>query len=397
MMFLKHSSTALVLLYMLMFAACRKTEYPSVAQPAYIRVFNDLQYRQSLDNKDIPQPFLTFLMDPQLDASGVPSGAVTTGDFLDMRDAWARPYPDAGNTSIWQKEYPGSAKVIAAPILNGFDLSPWAQVSSGKRRIMVLTRPRNNTRFFDLQPSLRRDVLLDTTIELKAGEVYTLHILQQNAVSLKTGLYVREETFWKQSFSDSLVYTNFYNLSAEGFFAQTRRDPAFANYPSIRDTMQVFYTLMKITNTEDPGNPDLAEKLRAHNGVFMTRIVRSQEPVVQPYYSFPLFADTSANRIFTGNMVQLFTFLTPGYTPNNHPFFTYDQSDGNFATLYCGSIRDAFGAYRITADLRTGLIISVHSGRHNPRSFATVNTVEYVNGQMYITSIQRRYDPPIYN
>lgn len=398
----KHTAYTFLLFAFLLFtfSSCRKTDYPTVAQAAYIRVFNDLQFHLTLDNKDAPQPFLVFLMDPQLDENGIPVGAATTGDFLDQRDPWARPYPDAGNTSIWQKEYPGANKVIAAPILNGFDLSPWAQVPGGKHRIMILTRPKNTTPFFSILPSLRNNVLVDTTIELKTGEVYTMHILEQDAFTKKTGLYVREEQFWKQPFSDSLVYVNFYNLSADGFFRQTLQDPQSALYITpIKDSMQVFYTLFRSDpNSSSPGV--LGLPVSGHTDVFMARIVRSQEPVVQPYHSFPLFPDTSSNRVYIGYMQQKFTFLPPGFTPAANPY-AYDNSTprgGNYTVLYCGKEYDDFdyGFFNVIADLRTGLVISVHSGRDNPRSFATVNTVEYVNGQMYVTSIQRRYDPPIY-
>jgi len=42
------------------------------------------------------------------------------------------------------------------------------------------------------------------------------------------------------------------------------------------------------------------------------------------------------------------------------------------------------------------MIINTHSGIYNPRSFSSVNTVEFVNGEAYLTTIQRKYDPPIY-
>jgi hypothetical protein len=42
------------------------------------------------------------------------------------------------------------------------------------------------------------------------------------------------------------------------------------------------------------------------------------------------------------------------------------------------------------------MIVNIHSGTYNPRSFATVNTVEIVNGNVYLTTIQRKYAPPVY-
>src|SRR5262249_49934691 len=144
-------------------------------------------------------------------------GAATFGDYLDKRAPWAMPYPDAGNTSLYQTEYPGTYKVMAAPILNGFDLASWAQVPSGQHRIVIAARPRNNTPFFELQPKLRQNILVDTVLQLDIREVYTMQVVQQSAITRKTALYTRKEDFWKQPFSDSLVYVNFYNLSAEGY------------------------------------------------------------------------------------------------------------------------------------------------------------------------------------
>jgi len=40
--------------------------------------------------------------------------------------------------------------------------------------------------------------------------------------------------------------------------------------------------------------------------------------------------------------------------------------------------------------------VNIHSGKDNPKTFATVNTIEVVNGRIYLTTIQRKYAPPIY-
>ncbi len=42
------------------------------------------------------------------------------------------------------------------------------------------------------------------------------------------------------------------------------------------------------------------------------------------------------------------------------------------------------------------LIVTTHSGVYNPRSFGTVNTIEIVNGSMHLITVQRVYDPPVY-
>ncbi|HVI44041.1 MAG TPA: hypothetical protein VM802_04210 [Chitinophaga sp.] len=369
-------------------SGCRKTDYPTVANPAYVRVFNCLVYERSIDNKDLPQPFLTMLIDPQLDAAGVPVGAAITGDFLDTRDQWARPYPDAGNTSRWQKEYPGGLKNIPGPIVNGFDLSSYAQMPGGEHRIMFVTRPLSDVPFFSLNAELRSGITLDTTIKLDAGEIYTMNVLQRKNKDRKASLYVRQETFTKQPFSDTMVYVNFYNLSSEGFFSNfdysnTNALPSRA----MRDTMQVFYSLYNVESTQ--------RVIPGYNGNLMTSLYRSQATDVHPYFSFPLFADTIPSRIYTRPVAQRFTFLVPGVTPAGNPYISGAESYGNYTELAVGNGLSGT-PFTITADQRTGLVISIHSGIYNPRSFATVNTIEYINGRMFLTTIQRRYDPPVY-
>jgi hypothetical protein len=372
---------------------CRKTDFATIDSPAYLRVFNCLDYSITLDNKDAPQPFLTMLINPVLDADGIPQSAETTGDFLDIRDAWARPYPDAGNTSVYQKEYPGSAKVLAAPILNGYDLSSWAQVPSGSRRVMFFSRPLSKVPFFSLEKNQRRQLLIDTTITLAPGQVYTMHVLQQDFITQKNMLYLRHETFVDKSFSDSLVYVNFYNLSSNGF-AQYSPDIASGGVElrnKIEDVMNVFCTLRKSVSANE------SVPVAGFSGLPMGTVSRSLLPTVTPYYSFPLFADTSAGKVFTGNVSQIFTYLKPGLNPDN---FGYPGFLAPGAYLGLGVGPFGFSNYDIRAsvmaDIRSGLIVSERSGIYNPRSFATVNSIEYINRRVYVTTVQRKFEPPIY-
>lgn len=385
-----------ILLFLLVLSAgtaCRKTEFTTISNPAYLRVFNNLDYNITIDNKDAPLPFLTFLMDPEMNADGAPVKSLVTGDFLDKRATWARPYPDAANTATFQTEYPGTAKVLAGPILNGYDLSSWAQIPSGKHRILFLSRPLSTVPFYELSNDLRKTVLIDTVVDFTAGEVYTMHVLEQEAIHKTAGIYVRNETFVKQPVSDSLVYVNFYNLSSEGYFQYGKlADNDNRANVKIRDTMNVFYTLNSMKD------PNLAKPVSGYTGVYMTPLIRSLVAKVSPYYSFPLFPDTSSNRIFTGNTTQLFTFLAPGYTPENNPFYQYSgDSYGRFSELSVGPTSPSFDvAFKIPADLLTGMIVSIRSGTYLNRSFATVNTIEYVNGRFFLMTIQRKYEPPVY-
>ncbi|ASZ14149.1 hypothetical protein KTO58_03245 [Chitinophaga pendula] len=385
-----HTYNKIALLLLLLMAgvsSCRKTDFNTIESPAYIRVFNNLDYQITIDTKDIPLPFLTMLVDPEVDANGIPVKAAITGDFLDKRVAWARPYPDGANTTLYQTEYPGSAKVLAGPILNGYDLSSWAQVPAGKHRIMFMSRPLNNTPFFDLSDDLRKIVMIDTVIDLSSREVYTMHILEKDIATKAPGLYIRNESFVRQPISDSLVYVNFYNLSSIGFYERGKVNSDLLNQ-RIMDTMNVYYTLGRANGDFIPGQQD----------VLMGAVLRSQDPKVAPYYSFPLFADTTASRIYAGNSFQLFTFLSPAYTPESNPFLhIMGESNGRFSTYAVGPIPAHVSvAHKTLADQLTGMVVTVRSGAYFNRSFATVNTVEFVNGKFYIMTIQRKYEPPVY-
>jgi hypothetical protein len=375
--------------------SCRKTDFGGIGSPAYLRVFNCLDYKVTLGNKDAPQPFLVMLIDPVTDADGIPESAAITGDFLDKRNVWAMPYPDAVNTTVWQTEYPGNLKVLAAPILNGYDLSSWAQVPSGKHHIVFRTRPHSDVPYFQLDKSLRGTTIADTSVDLQTNEVYTLEVLKLDYATNKPGLYLRNETFVKQPLSDSMVYVNFYNLSSNGFFdyASTHINNNDVPNKMLRDTMNVYYSLTRFV----AGN---IKPIPGYDGLPMGPVVRSLDPHLNPYYAFPLFADTSALKIFTGNMGQLFRFYATGFTPESTGF-PANLAPGTYSSVRMGDYGPNPGGdwtypFTLVADLRTGLIISIHSGTDNPRSFATVNTIEYINGQFYLTTIQRKFAPPIY-
>ncbi|MBC9913019.1 hypothetical protein [Chitinophaga varians] len=377
-----HFLGGLIALVAILATGCRKTDFPDVSSPAYLRVFNCLTYNVTIDNKDAPPPFLTMLIDPVLDASGIPVSADLTFDFMATRGPLARPYPDAGNTALWQKEFPGTAKIPVGPIVNGYDLSGYGMVKSGTHRFMFVSRPRSNDPFYSLPVSARKGILVDTTINLEQGEIYTMNILEKSVYTRKIGLYLRKEIFTKIPLSDSLVYTNFYNLSSEGY-AQTFVFDDNSKNTCIRDTMNIFYSLYGKDR----------QKIKGYTNAFMTGMTRSQDPAVRPYGQFPLFPDSTASHIYAGTSGQMFNILSPGTPPDQGE--QSDDSKGNYTSFALGP-EAPIAVFNLGGDVRTGMVISVYSGIYNPRSFATVNTVEYVNGNMYITTLQRRYDPPVY-
>lgn len=388
---------------LLVFTGCRKVDYTLIDQPAYLRVFNDLNYAQSMDAKDTKYPSLCMIINPVLDAGGMPTGGEIVGDFLDKRDPYAPPYPShVGNsTSVQNPEYPGKEDVLVGPILNGFDLSSWAQMPSGKLRIMFLYRPFNTTPFFQLDEKLKHDVLVDTTITLTAKEVYTLHVLQKDFVTKKTGILLRQENFHKLPLSDTMAYVNFYNYSAKGFWqADYSLKPQAASLRSfkygVKDTMNIFLTLYK-----GQANPASASFIQNYRGKYLGTVMRDPDAnTVSPYYDFPLWADVGSNGIRT-DIWQRLEFLVQGLDISDNPYGQSSVSNtyANYAAAYCllnGKVQIGGGSPLSSGVPLPNLLVSLHSGTDNPRTFATVSTVEIVNSYVYLTTIQRKYPAPVY-
>lgn len=138
--------------------SCQKVDYQVMDNPAYLRVFNSINVLADIANKGVNEPYLCMLIEPEFDANQVPVGAKIVGDYLRVRDKYAPPYPSelGTSTSVENPEYPGKETVLVAPVMNGFDLSSWAQVPSGKVRIAFYYRPRNERSFFQLEEHLKR-------------------------------------------------------------------------------------------------------------------------------------------------------------------------------------------------------------------------------------------------
>jgi len=376
-----------------------------------------------------------MLINPTLGADGMPIEAEIVGDFLDQRDRYAPPYPShiGVSTTVNNPEYPGKESVLVAPILNGFDLSSWAQVPSGELRFMFMYRPRNEVPFFQLEKRYQKSMLVDTTLHLAAGEVYTLQTLLKDFHTKERGVLLRQENFHKIPLSDSLVYVNFYNYSAKGYADADRlfKLPMSTNMENlfqlgVRDTMNVYMTLFDgqdfsvymdgiVLNNYEQVSPDYVAK-------YITTVRRQDaDGRANPYVSFPLWVSDAQNGIHT-DLWQRFYFLAPGMHIEqnrfdeqagfylNHLGGVMGNTDGTFAALNfilngpkiydpnapcanCGA--NSYHTYHAGVNF-PNLIINTHSGVYNPRSFASVNTVEIINGQVYLTTIQRQYAPPAY-
>jgi len=387
---------------MLVGTGCTKIQYTHINDPAYIRVFNDLNYAQTIENLGAQYPDLCMIINPVLTADGTPTGGDIVGDFLDKRAPYAPPYPShIGNSTTQQNpEFPGKANVLVGPILNGFDLSSWAQTPSGKVRIMFWYRPYTETPFFQLDDKLKHNVLIDTTLTLDANEVYTFHVLQKDFTTKKIGLLIRQETFEKLPLADTLAYVNFYNYSAKGFVQADQSlkptDPAntLRTFISgIKDQMNIYLTLYNGQVT-----PATAPIVTNFERKYITQISRNTEyNGVNPYLSFPLWAVPTKDSIST-DMWQRFELLDPGLDINTSPYRTGTTATyGNFAAINC----ILNGKVTFTAPLSNGvnlpnLLVTIPSGTYPLRSFATVSTFEIVNSNVYLTTIQRKYPAPQY-
>jgi len=390
--------------FLLFVVSCTKNDYTQIEDPAYLRVFNSLNYNITIETMDHNYPYLCMIVNPKFDESGMPIGGEIIGDNLDKRNIYAPPYPThVGNsTTVHNPEYPGKENVLVGPILNGFDLSSWAQIPSGKKRFLFMFRPKNSTPFFELDDKLKRMVLLDTTLELKSKEVYTMNILQKDFGKKKYDVILRQENFHKQAFSDSLVYVNFYNYSSNGFF---EAPASLKNITSamgllregIKDDLNIYLSLYR-----DTTDLNRSPVYRNYRSVYLGNVKRNLEnnnPA--EYYSFPVWADTSANGIHT-NTWQRLEFLSPGLDISSHPYAFLSSSGNNHGNYFTANfIKNGDVVIHASAHYSNGIIlpsllINIHSGEHNPKTFASVNTLEIINNLLYLTTIQRKYPAPKY-
>ncbi|SHF47286.1 hypothetical protein [Pedobacter caeni] len=389
------------LLLLLFITSCSKFEHRTVTDPAYLRVFNNLDYIVTLANKDEPLPYLAMLIDPQLDSKGIPIGAGIVGDFLDTRRFYAPPFPTyTGNVNASNYEFPGNADVLVAPVTNGFNLASWAQVPSGQHRIMFVLRPRTTTPFAQLEERFRKQITVDTTLNLEAKEVYTMHVLQKDFKTKENIAYLRKENFYKQGFANDRVYVNFYNLSSKGFWQAPANQKAntlglnFTGTPfGIQDEMNIYCTLFDDLNkssfNEKPPIPGYINQLWGT----LTRNVTDAS--VHPYYSFPLFVNQPPEEIVS-NIMPAFTFALPGLNPDQE--FPGGDTKTKILQVRCNAtIKEDFDYSRnFGKQPLNNLIITTHSGKNKSQSFATINTIEVVNGKIYLTSVQRTFPAPVY-
>lgn len=408
----------LILLGTVIFTAgCKKYDIaPQIADPAYIRVFNDLTTTIDAFNSAQAPPFLTFLLDPKTSTGGIPTDAAIIGDHLTTRQLYSKSFPiNEANSSIGNGtiglggspdapvlypqnyEYPGNAPVLAAPVINGFDLSSWAQISSGQHRIMFVVRPQTITPFKALSEAQRSSVLLDTTINFEKGEVYTLEVISRDLDKSKYGLYVRKENFIHQAFDENKIYTGFVNLSGK-----TPADAAYGN-----GTGFYFPAKVKINCTYNipndaastPLNP-LFSKLPGYNNIYLTTLTTTMAKNMD-YFSFP---SLPSNSFFRQGILRSYSNPLAYYVPDltgNMPYvgFTFVDADKPVLgaqpvgyPLDCSANPSTFNNFNVNTTISRyfqptlNLLVNINGTYH---AYATLNIMELVYDRVYMMQIKR--------
>lgn len=331
------------LIYCLILSACNKYSMRAdIKGAAYLRVFNDIPFTLDLTTKTDVVPFFTMLIDPVFSDKGVPAGGKVVGDYLGSRLRFnpstaineGNPLGAPLDTSIRYNinyEYPGNAHVLAAPSINGLDLSAWAQVPSGKHRVLFVARPQNDIGFSQLSDTIRNRVVIDTTINLKEGEVYTMEAVLQDVDAIKYGIYLRQETFTHQTFDLNKNYVTFFNLSGKNSFLSSNSVSPTSQY--FYDTMNVFYTYYDPTlpGGAGPGIPGF------QNAYLMT--MEERMATSAPYLPLPVlplsnFYDKQ------GVLRTYYEFGNTGETYGTMPYFLFNfiASGNNLPASSTGQI-----------------------------------------------------------
>ena len=387
----------------------------NIPQSAYLRVYNNIPYSKDFLHKDQIMPFLTFLFDPEMDKDGVPQNAAIIGDFLGTRQLYSASYPlNAGNVghgnnttggaSIINYDYPGNASVQTAPPINGLDLSAWAQIPSGRHRIVFVVRPFTDTPFLKLPARFRKNVLVDTTIEFKEGEVYTMETIVKDLELGEYGLYLRQESFIHQSFDDNKHYVSFYNLTGNPVTSNPTR--FFKQYYA-KDNIRISYTYRMYDEISSvPGVIEYYRVIQPYNDLFVAALT-GRFQTRAPFVALP---GLPKEYFYT----QSGTLKTHGQlgAPGSMPYISFrllDEAgnmlkgdDGGNASIYCNYDPATINSYNQGATTSNGIDAPVCTANLNMVSAAdgksqvstSINIFELVYDRVYHIQLQRLAQAP---
>ncbi|MCC8409465.1 hypothetical protein LJ707_11025 [Mucilaginibacter sp. UR6-1] len=394
------------------FSSCKKYELkPQVEDASYIRVFNNLTFTVDFLNNQQTPPFLTFLMDPELDADGVPNNAGIIGDYLGTRQLYSISYPiNAGNSSTGNGtlnesgqpnpplgypqnyEYPGNAHVLTAPVINGFDLSSWAQISSGKHRIMFVVRPQSNTPFRDLGSVQRASILVDTTINLEKGEVYTLEVVSRDLDNGKYGLYVRKEEFIHKAFDENKLYAGFINLSGKRP-EQSKYGTAFFFPDKVR--INSTYNIFNDAASSSAGS--YYHPLEGYDNTYYTTLSSKFDQSIS-YLPLPMLPQSA---FFYQGVLRTYSPIVSVANQNTGtmPYISFNMLDADLPVttptgfkLNCWSDPAVFNNYTFRNPHTTPNLNLVINSNNQFKVYSTVNIFEMVYNRVYLMQIKRGID-----
>ena len=413
------------------FTGCYKyKELQQVPNAAYLRVFNSLPFTVDALHAGQAAPFLCFLVDPVLDADGLPNGGAIVGDWLQTRNLFSLSYAaDAATAMNAQSkasqinaglpaqdvvnanyEYPGKLHVLTAPAMNGMDLSAWAQVPSGKHRFVFVARPQDNRPFGGLPGTLRKTVIIDTTLDLEPGEVYTMNALATDIDKNQYGVNVRQEQFVHEDFDPARMYATFYNLSGVRPYLAT--DPHFPLYWYYADTMMISYTCWINDDNLSNGVANPQWPLTGSNNVYMATVYRGKTNGVftsLPFLSRDYYFDQQG-------VLRTWTYLNPGSATKSGtlPYFSFKFTDaspvraqyGTYPLLLCSADPAVYNTLENSINISTGsplqgpnpsliyqpnLFGVVQSGGA-VNVYPTVNIFEIINDRVYLMQLQRDFE-----
>lgn len=422
----------LALVMVVLLSGCYKyNERPPVSDAAYLRVFNSIPFTVDALHAGQAAPFLCFLIDPTSDASGVVRGGAIEGDWLHTRELFSLSYAadaatalnaqstvnqiNAGlptqNVTNANYEYPGKLHVLTAPAMNGIDMSAWAQVPSGKHRFVFVTRPQDNRPFDSLPASLRQNVIIDTTVNLQAGEVYTMNALLRDIDRNIYGADLRHEQFVHEKFDSGRNYAAFYNLSSVRPYMAT--DPHFPYYWYYSDTMSITYTCW--INDDNYVNQYALNSfpLPGAQNIFLSTIYRGKNDNVVfaplPFLTRDYFFDQqgvlrtltnfTANGNFAGGTLPYFSFKFSDTDPNrllygSFPILLCSMDPASFNTLNPDQVNISTGqplqGPQPSTIYQPSLFRIIESGG-SINIYPTVNVFEIINDRIYLMQLQREF------
>ncbi len=402
-------------LYSSLYSCKHYKDLANINHPAYIRVFNDVVTQVDALHTTSATSSLVFIADPKFTSDSSVIGGQAVGDFLNPRFLFSISYAStSGNTgsaidtipraesATRHFEYPGSIHTLRAPSINGLDLSAWAQISSGTHRFLFLNRPTDTKPFNTLIPINRSSIILDTTINLVEGEVYTIELVTIDPDSAKYHLYVRQEGFTHQIFSDSMHYVSFYNL--------TGRDSRNSLIVPQLKPFNLSYTTTVYTFGGRTILPQysgylytIRDKFQASTPFFGLPLLPSSyffNPMTGFLNAYPTLSIIGSSGNFMGNALPYFSFSllaldgTPPSSQNSGGSRVIDcfANPITFNSLDPGSNNSEFfnqdnPGYAVRlASPNINLIVNVDGVYH---IYPTVNIFEVVYNRVYRMQIQR--------